>query len=125
MAAGVLMVVAIALAILATRLNGQSQAGAFVGAGAAVLMALIMGIWSLLQQGAGQLAPVTSNYPLLMSGGAQCRSQSHAQHYDNRPDRHGEFSDCGDECFPTQTNRIRHWRFQSASRILSTRSLKT
>ena len=62
----VLVVVSVGLAIAATRLSGQGQAGAFVGSGAAILVALLLGIWNALRSGGQRLAPVTGNAPLLM-----------------------------------------------------------
>ncbi len=44
-----LVVIAVALAILATRLGGESQAGAFVGAGAAILSAALITVWNRLR----------------------------------------------------------------------------
>ncbi len=61
----VLILGAIVLAIAATRLSGQAQAGAFVGAGAAILIALLLMIWQALRSGGTRLAPVTGNLPLL------------------------------------------------------------
>ena len=49
--AGALVVVAVGLAVLATRLGGEAQAGAFFGAGAAILTALLLWIWSRLRGG--------------------------------------------------------------------------
>jgi hypothetical protein len=47
-----LVLCAVGLAFLATRLGGQAQAGAFVGAGAAILAALMLAIWNQLRSGA-------------------------------------------------------------------------
>src|SRR5690606_36163691 len=55
--AAVLLVMAIALTILATSLGGEAQAGAFVGGGAALLAALLIGLWNMLRApAAGSLA---------------------------------------------------------------------
>ncbi len=62
----VLVVVSVGLAIGATRLSGQGQAGAFVGSGAAILVALLLGIGNVLRRGGQRLAPLTGSAPLLM-----------------------------------------------------------
>ncbi|MCH7727929.1 MAG: ABC transporter permease, partial [Planctomycetes bacterium] len=51
-----LLVGAIGLAGYATKLGGESQAGAFVGAGFVVLSALLIFIWYRLRQGSGSAA---------------------------------------------------------------------
>ncbi|MGM0486021.1 MAG: FtsX-like permease family protein [Planctomycetota bacterium] len=62
----VLLFAAIALALQATRLSGQAQAGAFVGAGGVILVALLLEILTVLRGGGGRLAPVRGNFPVLM-----------------------------------------------------------
>ncbi len=49
--AGLLLVAAIGLAVLATSLGGEAQAGAFMGGGFAVLTALLILAWRLLEHG--------------------------------------------------------------------------
>ncbi|MFW6169243.1 MAG: FtsX-like permease family protein, partial [Planctomycetota bacterium] len=62
----ILLLAAVALALQATRLSGQNQAGAFVGAGAVVLVALLLEILTVLRGGGGRLAPVKGSLPVLM-----------------------------------------------------------
>ncbi|MEW4563995.1 FtsX-like permease family protein [Bremerella sp. JC770] len=45
------LVVAVALAVLATTLGGEAQAGAFFGGGALVLTGLLLALWHLLRRG--------------------------------------------------------------------------
>jgi putative ABC transport system permease protein len=46
-----LLIVAVVLAVLATQLRGETQAGAFFGGGAAVLAAALVFIWASLRRG--------------------------------------------------------------------------
>ena len=64
-AASVLLLGAIGLAFAAQGLSGQQQAGAFVGAGAAMLTSLLLGLWHALRTGGESLAPVTGPPALL------------------------------------------------------------
>ena len=61
-----LLLAAVGLAVQATRLSGQAQAGAFVGAGGLILVALLLEILTVLRGGGGQLAPVRGRFPVLM-----------------------------------------------------------
>ncbi|MBM4089815.1 MAG: ABC transporter permease [Planctomycetes bacterium] len=60
-----LVLLAILLAAWAAFLKGQSQAGAFVGAGAAFLAALLLATWMLLRRGGAHVAPITGHLPLV------------------------------------------------------------
>lgn len=64
-AAAALVVVAAVLAGAASSLAGQQQAGAFVGAGAALLTAMLLGIWHALRSGSGHRAAISGRFPLL------------------------------------------------------------
>lgn len=63
---GLLLVMAIALTASATQMSGQAQAGAFVGAGTVILIALLMAVWRSLRSGGISLAPVSGRAPALM-----------------------------------------------------------
>jgi putative ABC transport system permease protein len=63
-AAGILFLAAIGLGFLATSLGGQAQAGAFVGAGAAVLTGLLLETWNYLQSRGRGNATITGYLPL-------------------------------------------------------------
>ncbi len=61
-----LIVLSITMAFSATHLSGEKQAGMFVGSGALILLALLLGIWNALRQGGRRLAPLTGHAPLAM-----------------------------------------------------------
>ncbi|MHB8972594.1 MAG: FtsX-like permease family protein [Pirellulaceae bacterium] len=63
--AGILLVAAVVLAIAAVYLSGQQQAGTFVGAGASMLAAILIGIWQALRSGGSRIAAITGRLPLL------------------------------------------------------------
>ena len=63
--AAVLVIVAAALALAAASLTGQQQAGAFVGAGATMLTAILIGTWHALRSGGSRMASITGHFPLL------------------------------------------------------------
>ncbi len=107
--AALLVVCAIVLAFFATKLGGQAQAGAFVGAGAAILAALVLAIWNQLRSGAAaQNWNIVGRLPLLrmaMRGAARNPSRTRPDH---RLDRDGQFLDCCHECFSDGSVRVRH-----------------
>jgi ABC-type antimicrobial peptide transport system permease subunit len=78
--AALLVVCAVVLAFFATKLGGQAQAGAFVGAGAAILAALVLAIWNQLRSGAAaQNWNIVGRLPLVrmaMRGAARNPSRS-------------------------------------------------
>lgn len=59
-----LFLAAVGLAVQATRLGGQAQAGTFVGAGSVILVALLLEILTLLRSGGARLAPLKGNFPV-------------------------------------------------------------
>lgn len=65
----VLLLAAVGVAAYAIRLSGQTQAGAFVGAGSAILVALLLETLTMLRTGGTRVAPVTGNMPVLMLAG--------------------------------------------------------
>lgn len=60
-----LVIVALALAVAAVFLTGQQQAGAFVGAGATILTALLLGIWHILRAGGGRIMSISGRWALV------------------------------------------------------------
>ncbi len=60
-----LLVAALLLALTATGLAGEAQAGAFVGGGALVLVACLLGIWSQLRAGGRQVSLIAGRARLL------------------------------------------------------------
>jgi len=67
----VLLLAAVGLAVLATSLGGEAQAGAFMGGGFAVLAALLIVAWRVLESG-GSLGGITrSTYGLVLRNAAR------------------------------------------------------
>jgi len=60
-----LVIAATGLAVSAVWLTGQSQAGAFVGAGATMLAALLLAVWQALRSGGGRLTSLSGTWPLV------------------------------------------------------------
>ncbi len=116
--AGLLLLAALALAVAAVSLSGQQQAGAFVGAGASMLAAILLGTWQALRSGGSRIAGITGRLPLLRLAVPQCGSQSGPQHADDRVDRHRQFLDRGDERFSAATHRDRHRRIHAGGRVI-------
>ncbi len=63
--AAILALTAATLAVAAMFLTGQQQAGAFVGAGATILAALLLAIWQALRAGGGRLTSLAGRVPLV------------------------------------------------------------
>jgi ABC-type antimicrobial peptide transport system permease subunit len=78
-AAAILLVVALAVGLSATRLQSIAQAGAFVGSGALVLTAGLMFIWSRLRRGSTDQLATAAAFPiarLALRNGARNPSRS-------------------------------------------------
>ena len=63
--AGLLLIAAVGLFVMATTLSGEAQAGAFFGGGAAILSALLLFIWARLRHSGSSSAIATGGRPLL------------------------------------------------------------
>ncbi len=66
----VLILLALGLALAATQLGGEAQAGSFVGGGALVLSALLLLIWSWLRTGAKATSAAGLNLPRMAARSA-------------------------------------------------------